>query len=99
MLLVLRKKIFQKKNLIFYSGFKFSEVRQTVKVQISGTRTLIDNLDNGITAISITAKYTGFFDCFRTVINRESIWSLYAVCLVLNTLIPLVLFKTSSLND
>ncbi|VDK86160.1 unnamed protein product [Litomosoides sigmodontis] len=48
------------------------------RLYIQGTRTLIDNLDSGITAISITAKYSGFFDCFRTVINRESIWSLYA---------------------
>ncbi|VDK64554.1 unnamed protein product [Onchocerca ochengi] len=48
------------------------------RLYIQGTRTLIDNLDNGVTAISITAKYVGFFDCFRTIINRESFWSLYA---------------------
>ncbi|CAG9540492.1 unnamed protein product [Cercopithifilaria johnstoni] len=48
------------------------------RLYIQGTRTLIDNLDTGVTAISITAKYVGFFDCFRTIINRESFWSLYA---------------------
>ncbi|KAM3721336.1 Mitochondrial outer membrane protein [Dirofilaria immitis] len=50
----------------------------THRLYIQGTRTLIDNLDSGITAISITAKYVGFFDCFKTIINRESFWSLYA---------------------
>ncbi|EFO20538.2 hypothetical protein LOAG_07953 [Loa loa] len=48
------------------------------RLYIQGTRTLIDNLDNGVTAISILAKYVGFFDCLRTVINREGFWSLYA---------------------
>ncbi|KAL3997893.1 Mitochondrial carrier family protein [Acanthocheilonema viteae] len=48
------------------------------RLYIQGTRTLIDNLDSGVTAISITGKYVGFFDCFRTIINRESFWSLYA---------------------
>ncbi|VDN21764.1 unnamed protein product [Gongylonema pulchrum] len=48
------------------------------RLYIQGTRTLIDNLDNGVTAISITAKYAGFFDCFRTIIRREGFWALYA---------------------
>uniref|UniRef100_A0AC34GJW2 Uncharacterized protein n=1 Tax=Panagrolaimus sp. ES5 TaxID=591445 RepID=A0AC34GJW2_9BILA len=30
------------------------------RLYIQGTRTLIDNLDNGISAISINAKYNGF---------------------------------------
>uniref|UniRef100_A0A915Q017 Solute carrier family 25 member 46 n=1 Tax=Setaria digitata TaxID=48799 RepID=A0A915Q017_9BILA len=48
------------------------------RLYIQGTRTLIDNLDNGVTAISITGKYVGFFDCFRTILNREGFWPLYA---------------------
>lgn len=48
------------------------------RLYIQGTRTLIDNLDNGVTAISITAKFVGFFDCFKTMVNREGFWSLYA---------------------
>ncbi|VDM40179.1 unnamed protein product [Toxocara canis] len=47
------------------------------RLYIQGTRTLIDNLDNGMSAISITAKYSGFFDCTRSIINREGFWALY----------------------
>ncbi|EJW85537.1 hypothetical protein WUBG_03548, partial [Wuchereria bancrofti] len=59
-----------------FSLYPFETVLHRLYIQ--GTRTLIDNLDSGVTAISITAKYVGFFDCFRTIINRESFWSLYA---------------------
>uniref|UniRef100_A0A0N5CUB3 Solute carrier family 25 member 46 n=1 Tax=Thelazia callipaeda TaxID=103827 RepID=A0A0N5CUB3_THECL len=48
------------------------------RLYVQGTRTLIDNLDNGVTAISITAKYSGFFDCLNAVTSREGFWSLYA---------------------
>ncbi|TKR94114.1 hypothetical protein L596_008444 [Steinernema carpocapsae] len=47
------------------------------RMYIQGTRTLIDNLDTGTSAISITVKYTGFFDCLRTVVNKEGFWALY----------------------
>ncbi|KAK6106555.1 Mitochondrial carrier family protein [Brugia pahangi] len=59
-----------------FSLYPFETVLHRLYIQ--GTRTLIDNLDSGVTAISITAKYVGFFDCIRTIINRESFWSLYA---------------------
>uniref|UniRef100_F1KYZ9 Solute carrier family 25 member 46 n=1 Tax=Ascaris suum TaxID=6253 RepID=F1KYZ9_ASCSU len=48
------------------------------RLYIQGTRTLIDNLDNGVSAISITAKYSGFFDCSRSIVNREGFWALYS---------------------
>ncbi|VDK48648.1 unnamed protein product [Anisakis simplex] len=48
------------------------------RLYIQGTRTLIDNLDNGTSAISITAKYSGFFDCTRSIVNREGLWALYS---------------------
>ncbi|KAK6056750.1 hypothetical protein COOONC_05741 [Cooperia oncophora] len=43
-----------------------------------GTRTLIDNLDTGLSAISITAKYNGFGDCLRSVLQHEGFWALYS---------------------
>lgn len=48
------------------------------RLYIQGTRTLIDNLDTGVSAISINAKYTGFVDCLQRIINRETAWALYA---------------------
>lgn len=48
------------------------------RLYIQGTRTLIDNLDNGISAISITAKYSGLVDCFSSIIKNEGFLALYA---------------------
>lgn len=44
-----------------------------------GTRTLIDNLDNGVSAVSITAKYNGIYHCFRSITKHEGWWALYGV--------------------
>ncbi|KAJ1374121.1 hypothetical protein KIN20_036728 [Parelaphostrongylus tenuis] len=48
------------------------------RMYIQGTRTLIDNLDTGLSAIAITAKYGGFADCFRSVLQNEGFWALYS---------------------
>lgn len=48
------------------------------RLYIQGTRTLIDNLDNGVSAISITAKYAGFYDCLRSTVKREGLCALYS---------------------
>ncbi|KAI6234441.1 Solute carrier family 25 member 46 [Aphelenchoides fujianensis] len=48
------------------------------RLYIQGTRTLIDNLDTGASAISVTAKYSGFFDCLKSIVNREGFSALYA---------------------
>ncbi|WKX89783.1 hypothetical protein Q1695_008992 [Nippostrongylus brasiliensis] len=48
------------------------------RMYIQGTRTLIDNLDTGLSAISITVKYNGFTDCVRSVLNHEGFWALYS---------------------
>lgn len=48
------------------------------RLYIQGTRTLIDNLDNGVSAISITAKYAGFYDCLRSIVQREGFCALYS---------------------
>uniref|UniRef100_A0AC35GTF5 Solute carrier family 25 member 46 n=1 Tax=Panagrolaimus sp. PS1159 TaxID=55785 RepID=A0AC35GTF5_9BILA len=47
------------------------------RLYIQGTRTLIDNLDNGVSAISINAKYNGFFDCFSSILKNEGFMTLY----------------------
>uniref|UniRef100_A0A914YZZ5 Solute carrier family 25 member 46 n=1 Tax=Panagrolaimus superbus TaxID=310955 RepID=A0A914YZZ5_9BILA len=48
------------------------------RLYIQGTRTLIDNLDNGVSAISINAKYNGFFDCFSSILKNEGFMAFYA---------------------
>lgn len=47
------------------------------RLYIQGTRTLIDNLDNGVSAISITAKYQSFVHCFQSIINKEGFSTLF----------------------
>ncbi|CAL2028206.1 unnamed protein product [Caenorhabditis brenneri] len=48
------------------------------RMYIQGTRTLIDNMDTGLSAVSMTVKYNGFFDCVKQVLEREGFWALYA---------------------
>ncbi|VDD94318.1 unnamed protein product [Enterobius vermicularis] len=48
------------------------------RLYIQGTRTLIDNLDTGISAISITAKYSSLTDCVQRIVKQETPWALYA---------------------
>uniref|UniRef100_A0A7E4UYY4 Solute carrier family 25 member 46 n=1 Tax=Panagrellus redivivus TaxID=6233 RepID=A0A7E4UYY4_PANRE len=48
------------------------------RLYIQGTRTLIDNLDTGVGAISLNAKYSGFFDCFSSIVKHEGVWALYS---------------------
>uniref|UniRef100_A0A915EB39 Solute carrier family 25 member 46 n=1 Tax=Ditylenchus dipsaci TaxID=166011 RepID=A0A915EB39_9BILA len=47
------------------------------RLYIQGTRTLIDNLDNGIGAVHIQYKYNGFFHCFSSIVNKEGPWALF----------------------
>ncbi|KAK0424548.1 hypothetical protein QR680_008719 [Steinernema hermaphroditum] len=48
------------------------------RLYIQGTRTLIDNLDTGTSAISLTVKYSGILDCLKNVVNKEGFWALYS---------------------
>ncbi|CAA21607.2 Solute carrier family 25 member 46 [Caenorhabditis elegans] len=48
------------------------------RMYIQGTRTLIDNMDTGLSAVSMTVKYSGYFDCVRQVLETEGFWALYA---------------------
>ncbi|GMR53325.1 hypothetical protein PMAYCL1PPCAC_23520 [Pristionchus mayeri] len=56
--------------------FPFETVLHRLYVQ--GTRTLIDNMDTGIMTISMKIKYDGFFHCFKSIIQTEGWWALYA---------------------
>ncbi|MFH4975267.1 hypothetical protein AB6A40_001976 [Gnathostoma spinigerum] len=48
------------------------------RLYVQGTRTLIDNLDNGMAAISIGVKYAGIIDCIKNMANREGICVFYS---------------------
>ena len=35
------------------------------RLHLQGTRTIIDDLDSGLTVLPVTTRYDGVFDCFR----------------------------------
>lgn len=47
------------------------------RLQLQGTRTIIDNLDSGTSVIPIMTNYDGFVDCYRTTIRTEGFSGLY----------------------
>lgn len=47
------------------------------RLQLQGTRTIIDNLDSGKAVIPIMTNYDGFLDCYRTTIRTEGFGGLY----------------------
>lgn len=47
------------------------------RLQLQGTRTIIDNLDSGTSVIPIMTNYDGFLDCYRTTIRTEGVSGLY----------------------
>lgn len=44
---------------------------------VQGTRTIIDNTDNGVGVVPIITRYDGFFDCLRTIEHTEGFLGLY----------------------
>lgn len=38
---------------------------------------MVDNLDSGTGVISITTRYEGFVDCFRSIVREEGFGGLY----------------------
>lgn len=68
------------------------------RLYIQGTRTLIDNLDSGNAALSITARYSGFSDCLRSIVKSEGFCALFAGLgsLALQYLLHSLLQKTIS---
>lgn len=55
------------------------------RLQLQGTRTIIDNLDTGYSVVPILTSYEGAIDCYRTTIGVEGVSGLYkgfgAMCL------------------
>ncbi|EDW06129.1 solute carrier family 25 member 46 [Drosophila mojavensis] len=47
------------------------------RLQLQGTRTIIDNLDNGYAVVPILTNYQGAIDCYRTTILTEGVAGLY----------------------
>ncbi|XP_004536375.1 solute carrier family 25 member 46 [Ceratitis capitata] len=47
------------------------------RIQLQGTRTIIDNLDNGYAVVPILTNYQGAIDCYRTTVSTEGFSGLY----------------------
>ncbi|KAH8368820.1 hypothetical protein KR084_012143, partial [Drosophila pseudotakahashii] len=47
------------------------------RLQLQGTRTIIDNLDNGYDVVPILTNYQGVVDCYQTTIVTEGVSGLY----------------------
>ncbi|SPP86442.1 solute carrier family 25 member 46 isoform X1 [Drosophila guanche] len=47
------------------------------RIQLQGTRTIIDNLDNGYAVVPILTNYQGAVDCYQTTIISEGFGGLY----------------------
>lgn len=47
------------------------------RLQLQGTRTIIDNLDNGYAVVPILTNYEGVVDCYKTTIASEGFSGLY----------------------
>ena len=44
---------------------------------LQGTRTIIDNTDNGLGVIPIITRYEGVLDCFYSIISQEGLMGFY----------------------
>lgn len=47
------------------------------RLQLQGTRTIIDNLDSGYSVVPILTNYEGAADCYRSTIASEGVSGLY----------------------
>ncbi|XP_034939051.1 solute carrier family 25 member 46-like [Chelonus insularis] len=47
------------------------------RLHLQGTRTIIDNLDNGRSVMPLLTGYSGAYDCYRTIISSEGTLGLY----------------------
>lgn len=47
------------------------------RIQLQGTRTIIDNLDSGYSVVPILTSYEGASDCYRSTLATEGISGLY----------------------
>ena len=58
---------------------------------VQGTRTIIDNTDNGVGVVPIITRYDGFFDCLRTIEHTEGFLGLYKGTINLSVIVSLIL--------
>lgn len=47
------------------------------RLMVQGTRTIIDNTDNGYGVVPINTRYDGFFDCARSIHETEGFLGFY----------------------
>lgn len=47
------------------------------RLHLQGTRTMIDDTDNGYAVVSLCTNYEGFFDCFSCIHEEEGITGFY----------------------
>lgn len=47
------------------------------RLYLQGTRTIVDNLDSGISVLPVISKYEGVVDCFQTIVAEEGAAGLY----------------------
>ncbi|KFB35218.1 AGAP002704-PA-like protein [Anopheles sinensis] len=47
------------------------------RIQLQGTRTIIDNLDSGYSVVPILTSYEGVMDCYRQTVATEGVAGLY----------------------
>lgn len=47
------------------------------RIQLQGTRTIIDNLDSGYSVLPILTSYEGAIDCYKTTVASEGVAGLY----------------------
>ncbi|XP_031638607.1 solute carrier family 25 member 46-like isoform X2 [Contarinia nasturtii] len=47
------------------------------RIQLQGTRTIIDNLDSGYSVVPVITSYEGAADCYRSTIASEGVSGLY----------------------
>jgi solute carrier family 25 protein 46 len=44
---------------------------------VQGTRTIVDNTDNGLGVIPINTRYDGFFDCVQSILEADGTFGFY----------------------
>lgn len=47
------------------------------RLELQGTRTIIDNLDSGVTVVPILTNYEGAIDCYMSTVQSEGFGGLY----------------------
>lgn len=68
------------------------------RLHLQGTRTIIDNLDNGRSVTPLLTGYSGAWDCYSTIVSTEGPLGLYKGfgALLLQSAIHLIIVRTAS---